>query len=79
MRNTGHTTVGATATAEGWIAHIEVFADCGIVHAPVKLAMQAGKLQRAKGDGFGSWDIPIPMRRDGRLVYALPGGAEYTP
>lgn len=78
MKNTGHTTIGATATSEGWLAHVEVFADCGLILAPVKLATRAARLRTEALDG-SSWGMPVPLRRDGRLVYALPGGGEFIP
>ena len=74
MRN--KTTRGATATSEGWIAHREGFADCGLILAPVKLAMNGSTLDRSVALYGTSWAVPVPLRRDGRLVFALPGGAE---
>lgn len=56
-----------TKTTEGHIRHLELFTDAGIILAPVmvRLCEETRRL--------------IPVRRDGRLVYALPGGGEYQP
>lgn len=67
------TLTGATETAEGIILHREVFADCGLILAPVKLQLMGGHVARSRRD---TAEYPIPLRRDGRLVYALPGGGE---
>lgn len=64
------THTGATLTVEGYIPHIEVFTDAGIIHAPVKVT---GEMRRDRNEKI---PMPVPLRRDGRLVYALPGGGE---
>jgi len=55
----------ATETSEGFIPHLEICGDFGIIHAPVCIVPG---LRGWKGD-----PMPMPMRRDGKLVYALPG------
>ena len=69
------TNPAGTETSEGYIAHREVFADCGLVHAPVKLLKEGeGRIATVWRDGCHKF--PIPLRRDGRMVFALPGGGE---
>lgn len=67
--------MSATQTSEGLISHLQLVTECGVIRCPVKL--QVGS------DGRISWHDsnrnevdPAPMRRGGRLVYALPGGGE---
>ena len=62
-----------TETSEGFIPHIEVAMDYGIVFAPVKLLVGGtGKLLTDK------LNRPYPIRESEGLVYALPGGEEFT-
>lgn len=67
--------MSATQTSEGLISRLQLVTDCGVIRCPVKLQVGAdGKI-----GGHDSSRNPIqpePMRRDGRLVYALPGGLE---
>lgn len=64
-----------TETSEGFIAHIEVFTNYGVIHAPVKLDL--GPKRAGTTD---SRNRPRPLRRStGSLVYALPGGEEFVP
>lgn len=68
-----------TYTCEGIIPHLLL--EGGLL-APVKLVPQKGK----EGNFGLAWEqrwnlgvntrAPVPMRRDGRLVFALPGGGE---
>ena len=61
----------ATYTTEGFIPHLLVQHRGGVFDAPVKLELS--------GTGHVLTDrhaTPTPMRRDGRLVFALPGCAE---
>lgn len=58
-----------TVTTEGWIPHVR-HPDLGI-WMPVRLAPVA--------DGEPRTGFPTPMRRKGKLVFALPGGREFTP
>lgn len=69
----------STFTSEGHIPHLILGG--GEIVAPVKLVTQG------KGGNYGiAWELryvlgvrtraPIPLRRNGRLVYALPGGGE---
>lgn len=73
---TPHTNPRGTETSEGWIPHREIFADCGLVHAPVKLRTVPGSIVTAYTDGGNKF--AMPLRRDGLLVFALPGGGEYV-
>lgn len=74
---TPHTNPRGTETTEGYIPHREVFADCGLIHAPVKLVRECeGRI--AMHYQFGGLKFPIPLRRDGRLVFALPCGGEFV-
>lgn len=58
-------------TTEGFIAHRPVSYDGGTFHAPVKLRRtECGHVW------LSSRGLPAPLRRDGRLVFALPGGFE---
>lgn len=77
MKYAGRTHGAGTETSEGYIAHREVFADCGLILAPVKLLKQGeGRIATTYTDG--GYLFPIPMRKDGRLVFALPGGGEFV-
>jgi len=60
------TSFGGTETAAGFIPHATVVYGDTVVHAPVKL-------DAPKRGGCG---LRAPLRRDGKLVYALPGGEE---
>lgn len=63
-------------TREGAIPHLLVVTDAGTLLAPVKLQPNdAGKVRMSK-NGNGLARYPAPMRRNGRLVFALPGGGE---
>lgn len=70
------TTRGGTYTSEGAIPNLLVPFDGGVIHAPVKLD------RKEHGQGYrlilgnDTFKLPKPMKRDGRLVFALPGGAE---
>ena len=65
----------ATQTSEGYIPHLRVKTPGGLVMAPVKLQPNGrGKIVQYNREGAPV--CPPPMRRDGRLVFALPGGAE---
>lgn len=59
--------ITATLTTEGVIPHLLVpmaAHPAGRFFAPVRVAVEQGS------------DIHAPVRRDGRLVFALPGGGE---
>lgn len=58
------TTFGGTETTEGFIPHARVVYADGVLSAPIKL------------DDAGMRVLCAPLRRDGKLVYALPGGGE---
>jgi len=66
---------GVTDTSEGPIPHLRH----GDLLCPVKLERvefgSGWKLKKAPQYGYGN-EKPMPMRRNGRLVYALPGGGE---
>lgn len=63
-------------TREGAIPHLPVVTDAGMILAPVKLQPNdAGKVRMSK-NGTDMGRYPAPMRRNGRLVFALPGGGE---
>ena len=67
--------MSATQTSEGLISHLQLVTECGVIRCPVKLQVGAdGKI--GWFDGSRNPVSPAPMRRDGRLVYALPGGGE---
>lgn len=71
--------IGSTITDEGVIPHLPVVTPAGMIYAPVKLERaEHGKGYRLKlSEMYGGGDrLPKPMKRDGRLVFALPGGAE---
>lgn len=61
------TLIGATLTKEGVIPHLKL--TCGDIHlmAPVKVKKREG----------GGEHLPHALYKDGALVYALPGGAEF--
>ena len=64
-----------TITAEGTIPHLRIQTAAGEILAPVKLQPNKNGRLLAYGPD-GNRVLPRPMRRDGRLVYALPGGGE---
>ena len=67
--------MSATQTSEGLISHLQLVTECGVIRCPVKLQPSAdGKI--GGFDGSRNPVAPAPMRRAGRLVYALPGGGE---
>ena len=71
--------MSATMTSEGYIPHLQVSTDDGVILAPVKLrTVRVAKGVRVYLDYSKESDRrhPEPVRRDGRLVYALPGGGE---
>ena len=70
------TNPAGTETSEGYIPHLEVFTDHGIIHAPVKLRTESGAVVTNWTDG--GYRFAVPLRRDGALVFALPGGGEYV-
>ncbi len=68
--------MSATLTNEGYIPHLQVVTSSGVILAPVKLEKDRnGKIlcYTAKSRAYVA---PAPMRKGGRLVFALPGGAE---
>ena len=65
-----------TLTDEGYIPHLEVVTAVGVILAPVKLQPDADGKIRIKTEGSEVTRRPAPMRRNGRLVFALPGGGE---
>ena len=72
----------ATLTATGWISHLHWVTDAGMVSAPVKLETEPTSIgQRIilNRDGSADKRLPTALRRDGRYVYALPGGLEVCP
>ena len=73
-------TYGGTFTREGVIPHLKVKTEYGTILAPVKVILRADRYGRQKVDidytGPDDYRQPMPLRRNGRLVYALPGGGE---
>jgi hypothetical protein len=68
-----------TETAEGFIPHLEVMYDGGMIIAPVKLAVRPQQSVRGKGIVYKhtmTGNLPTPMRIGSGLVFALPGGLE---
>lgn len=69
-----------TETSEGFIPHIDIMFDGGILKAPVKLALN----EKNKGGGIrmreihGRQKLPVPKRYGTGLVYALPCGYEFV-
>lgn len=68
--------MSATLTSEGYIPHLQVSTDDGVILAPVKLQPDHDGRIRIKTEGSEVTRRPAPMRRNGRLVFALPGGGE---
>lgn len=70
----------ATFTSAGYVPHIAIRLQEGRLLAPVKLATQRGP-RGGNNIVYGPRrDIaaPEPLCRDGKYVYALPGGGEMT-
>ena len=70
--------MSATETSEGLISHLQLVTELGVIRCPVKLQADADGEIRIKESGSEVSRRPAPMRRGGRLVYALPGGGEVT-
>lgn len=71
--------MSATMTSEGYIPHLKVVTDEGVILAPVKLrTVRVTKGVRVYLDYSKESDRrhPEPVRRDGKFVFALPGGLE---
>lgn len=67
--------MSATFTADGVIPHLKVVTESGVLLAPVKMVPKSrGTLAMQRRHGNDS--LPVPMKRDGKLVFALPGGVE---
>lgn len=68
---------GTRTKSHGWIPHLHCETACGVKYlAPVKLAATlspAGTLRITGGDNGAG---PDALERNGRLVFALPGGGE---
>ena len=70
-------------TTTGWVPNLQWVTDAGMVSAPVKLRVEAtangGRRISLRHDGSADKRLPTALRRDGRLVYARPGGLEVCP
>lgn len=70
----------STHTTEGEIPHLRVIVFGGVIFAPVKLALTPNSYGHLRveisEDAPSHQRFPTPMRRDGKLVFALPGGGE---
>lgn len=66
--------MSATETSEGLISHLQLVTECGVIRCPVKLMVdEKGVIDMRR---VSNSPLPVPVRRDGCLVYALPGGLE---
>lgn len=69
-----------TYTKEGIIPHLKIVTEYGTILAPVKVVCRTDRYGRQKVDidytGPDDYRQPMPLRRNGRLVFALPGGGE---
>lgn len=63
----GKTAIGSVETSEGYITHHRLSTPEGTFDAPVLVA--------ANDEHAGA---PAPVRQNGRLVYALPGGGSFA-
>ena len=76
-------TKDGTDTTTGWVPNLQWVLDTCVVSAPVKLRVEAtangGRRIALKHDGSSDKRLPTALRRDGRYVYALPGGLEVCP
>lgn len=70
--------MSVTYTDDGAIPHLLVATPGGDILAPVKLERREfGQGYRLEFGSNSSHDrLPKPLKRDGRLVFALPGGFE---
>lgn len=65
-----------TETADGFVRHLRVHHDAGIIDAPVKLR-SAAPGERSNGRiAVNRESLPFPLRRGAAYAYALPGGGE---
>jgi hypothetical protein len=73
-------TWGGTFTREGVIPHLKVKTEYGTILAPVKVMTRPDRNGHPRVDidysGPDDYRQPMPLRRNGRLVFALPGGGE---
>ena len=75
-------TKDGTDTTTGWVPHLHWVLDTCVVSAPVKLEVETTSIGRRIVrllDGSADQRLPTALRRDGRYVYALPGGMEVCP
>lgn len=64
----GKTAIGSVETAEGFIPHLRIVTQFGVVEAPVMVA--------ANDERPGA---PLPKRNaEGHVMYALPGGGAFA-
>ena len=72
--------MNCTETIEGRIPHLRLSTDMGVIHAPVKLVVETdidgGRSLTHYRRMSDDKPLPVPLRRDGKLVYAIPGGGE---
>lgn len=66
MRDARHTHQGGTDTAEGWVPHLRILTDYGIVDAPVCVN------PRVRGTRN---DPALAVDEEGNRLFALPGRA----
>lgn len=75
--------MSATFTSEGVIPHMQVVIGEAVILAPVKLETEptnnGGHKLASSRRGNQNRHDPRPLRRNGKLVYALPGGLEVCP
>lgn len=66
-----------TDTALGFVKHMVVATERGVVKAPVKLEPAGRRGKSCNGLAVGFAGLPYPKRdENGRLIFALPGGHE---
>ena len=64
----------STFTTEGEIPYLQMQHSSGVFLAPVKIAFKPGQTW----DSGKQYVLQEPVRRGGKLVFALPGGGEYV-
>jgi hypothetical protein len=59
-----------TRTLQGWVPHLELYTDHGLLHCPVRVVTSRRDINH----------LPLPERDErGNPIYAMPGGGRYKP
>lgn len=72
--------MSGTFTRDGLIPHLQIVTAAGVILAPVKLETEpdgkGGRRILVGHHGAEDKRLPRPVKRGGKLAFALPGGGE---